>query len=51
MKLHNAQDRVHELNRAAAEIARSVADAAGRKGDRGRIGRPDRASCCSRSAP
>ena len=31
MKLHNAQDRVHELNRAAAEIARSVADAAGRK--------------------
>lgn len=30
MKLHNAQDRVHELNRKAAEIARSVADAAGR---------------------
>jgi len=30
MKLHNAQDRVHELNRAAARIARGVADAAGR---------------------
>ncbi|KAF0677131.1 betaine--homocysteine S-methyltransferase [Profundibacterium mesophilum] len=30
MKLHGAQDRVHELNRAAAEIAREVADKAGR---------------------
>ena len=30
LKLHNAQDRVHELNKKAAEIARSVADAAGR---------------------
>ncbi len=31
LKLHHAQDRVHELNKRAAEIARSVADAAGRK--------------------
>ncbi|MCB1427980.1 MAG: betaine--homocysteine S-methyltransferase [Nitratireductor sp.] len=31
LKLHNAQDRVHELNRLAAEIARKVADAAPRK--------------------
>ena len=31
LKLHHAQDRVHELNRKAAEIARSVADKAGRK--------------------
>lgn len=31
LKLHNAQDRVFELNRKAAEIARSVADRAGRK--------------------
>ncbi len=31
LKLHHAQDRVHELNRRAAEIARSVADKAGRK--------------------
>ena len=31
LKLHNAQDRVHELNRRAAEIARGVADKAGRK--------------------
>lgn len=31
LKLHHAQDRVHDLNRKAAEIARSVADAAGRK--------------------
>ncbi|MBI1779348.1 MAG: betaine--homocysteine S-methyltransferase [Proteobacteria bacterium] len=31
LKLHNAQDRVIELNRAAARIARGVADAAGRK--------------------
>ncbi|MCO5163333.1 MAG: betaine--homocysteine S-methyltransferase [Mesorhizobium sp.] len=30
LKLHNAQDRVHELNKAAAEIARGVADSAGR---------------------
>ena len=31
LKLHNAQDRVHELNKRAAEIAKSVADKAGRK--------------------
>ncbi|QBK29914.1 betaine--homocysteine S-methyltransferase [Roseitalea porphyridii] len=31
LKLHHAQDRVHELNRAAAEIARKVADVAPRK--------------------
>jgi 5-methyltetrahydrofolate--homocysteine methyltransferase len=31
LKLHHAQDRVFELNRKAAEIARSVADKAGRK--------------------
>ncbi len=31
LKLHNAQERVHELNKAAAEIARSVADRADRK--------------------
>jgi len=31
LKLHNAQDRVHELNKAAAEIARRVADRADRK--------------------
>ncbi|KAB2873359.1 MAG: betaine--homocysteine S-methyltransferase [Bauldia sp.] len=31
LKLHHAQDRVHALNRKAAEIARSVADQAGRK--------------------
>ncbi len=31
LKLHHAQDRVPELNRRAAEIARSVADKAGRK--------------------
>ncbi len=31
LKLHNAQDRVHELNKRAAEIARAVADKAGRK--------------------
>ena len=31
LKLHHAQDRVHKLNRRAAEIARSVADRAGRK--------------------
>lgn len=30
LKLHNAQDRVFELNKKAAEIARSVADDAGR---------------------
>ncbi|MDG4647999.1 betaine--homocysteine S-methyltransferase [Roseibacterium sp. SDUM158017] len=30
LKLHAAQDRVFELNKAAAEIARDVADAAGR---------------------
>jgi methionine synthase I (cobalamin-dependent) len=31
LKLHQAQDRVHELNVAAARIARGVADAAGRE--------------------
>jgi 5-methyltetrahydrofolate--homocysteine methyltransferase len=31
LKLHHAQDRVRELNEAAARIARSVADSAGRK--------------------
>jgi len=31
LKLHNAQDRVRELNRAAAELAREVADASGRR--------------------
>ncbi len=31
LKLHHAQDRVLELNRLAAELARKVADAAGRK--------------------
>lgn len=31
LKLHHAQDRVFELNKKAAEVARSVADAAGRK--------------------
>lgn len=31
LKLHNAQDRVHELNKAAAKIARGVAEKAGRK--------------------
>jgi 5-methyltetrahydrofolate--homocysteine methyltransferase len=31
LKLHNAQDRVHALNKRAAEIARAVADKAGRK--------------------
>lgn len=31
LKLHNAQDRTHELNRLAAVIAREVADAAPRK--------------------
>lgn len=30
LKLHNAQDRVHEINREAARIARKVADKAGR---------------------
>ncbi|SMH58106.1 betaine--homocysteine S-methyltransferase [Maritimibacter sp. HL-12] len=30
LKLHNAQDRVHELNRIAAELGREVADKAGR---------------------
>lgn len=30
LKLHNAQSRVHELNRVGAEIAREVADASGR---------------------
>ena len=30
LKLHNAQDRVRELNKAAAEIARECADATGR---------------------
>lgn len=31
LKLHNAQDRVFDLNKKAAEVARSVADNAGRK--------------------
>ena len=31
LKLHHAQDRVYDLNKRAAEIARSVADKAGRK--------------------
>lgn len=31
LKLHNAQGRVHELNRVAAELGRSVADKAGRQ--------------------
>lgn len=31
LKLHSAQDRVRELNRAAAQLARSVADASGRE--------------------
>ncbi|WP_318761372.1 betaine--homocysteine S-methyltransferase [Aminobacter niigataensis] len=31
LKLHHAQDRVFELNKRAAEIARAVADTAGRK--------------------
>lgn len=31
LKLHHAQDRVHELNKKAAEVARAVADKAGRK--------------------
>jgi 5-methyltetrahydrofolate--homocysteine methyltransferase len=31
LKLHKAQDRVHELNKRAAEIAKAVADKAGRK--------------------
>ena len=31
LKLHNAEDRVHELNRVAAEIGREVADKAGHK--------------------
>jgi 5-methyltetrahydrofolate--homocysteine methyltransferase len=31
LKLHHAQDRVHELNKRAAQIARGVADKAGRK--------------------
>lgn len=31
LKLHHAQNRVHELNRKAAQIARSVADKAGRR--------------------
>ncbi|TJX47204.1 MAG: betaine--homocysteine S-methyltransferase, partial [Mesorhizobium sp.] len=31
LKLHHAQDRVHALNKRAAEIARAVADKAGRR--------------------
>ena len=31
MKLHGAESRVHELNKAAAELGREVADASGRK--------------------
>ena len=30
LKLHNAQDRVHELSRVAAELGREIADASGR---------------------
>ena len=30
LKLHNAQDQVHDLNRIAAELGREIADAAGR---------------------
>ncbi len=30
LKLHNGQDRVHELNKAGAELGREVADASGR---------------------
>lgn len=30
LKLHNAENRVHELNKAAAELGREVADASGR---------------------
>ncbi|MBD3679285.1 MAG: betaine--homocysteine S-methyltransferase [Rhodobacteraceae bacterium] len=30
LKLHNAQDRVHELNRVGAELGREIADKAGR---------------------
>ena len=32
LKLHNAQDQVHELNRVAAALGREIADAAGRQG-------------------
>jgi 5-methyltetrahydrofolate--homocysteine methyltransferase len=31
LKLHNAQDRVHAINKRAAELAREIADGAGRK--------------------
>lgn len=31
LKLHNGQDRVHELNKAAANLARAVAEKAGRR--------------------
>lgn len=31
LKLHNGQDKVHEVNKVGAEIAREVADASGRK--------------------
>lgn len=42
LKLHHAQDRVHELNKKAAEIARAVADKGTTQGDRGRLRRSDR---------
>ena len=49
LKLHQAQDRVHDLNKRAAEIARAVADKAPRKvitagsvGPTGRIAHPAR---------
>lgn len=42
LKLHDAQDRAHEINRAGAAVAREVADAAGREvvvaGDMGPTG-------------
>ena len=42
LKLHDAQDRVFELNKKAAEIARAVADKCRPQGRRRRIGRADR---------
>ena len=55
LKLHNAQDRVQEINQRAAEIGRKVADAAmkarpvARSSSRARSARP--ASCSRRWAP
>ena len=45
LKLHDLQDRVVELNRAAAQNARAVADAADRPCVGGRLHRARRASC------